>query len=134
MAMNEGRFFKGLIASLAAHTRFIDARDDRHQAALDKVVTLLRELQASGEPGSAAMPTSLRPGPITGKYDAFDDALLNLQDLGYDSAQNPFYSSVELNLRDRRAERVLSKFSAEERRIFDVLARAFLESDLHQSA
>lgn len=134
MALGEERFFKGLIAALAERTRFIDARDDRHQVALERVVTTLRNLQEAGEPGTATMPGSLRPGPVTGKYDEFDDALLNLQDLGYDSAQNPYYTSIELNLRSERIDRVLSKFSVDERRIFERLAETFLESDMHQSA
>ncbi len=129
MAMTEERFFRGLLAALTCRTRFIDARDDRHQVALDHVVETLRALQLASEPGAASMPRSIRPGPVTGKYDEFDDALLSLQDLGYDSAQNPYYTSVELSLRKERVERVLGRFTDDERRVLDSLAGVFVESD-----
>ena len=134
MAMTEDRFFRGLLAMLATRTRYLDARDDRHQEALGRVLARLEELQAARKPGAVSMPRSLRPGVITGKYDEFDDALLNLQNLGYDSAQNPFYASVELTLSPRRTERILSRFTSEERTTFEELADIFLTGTAERTA
>ena len=128
VVMTEDRFFRGFLATLAERIRYIDARDDRHQEALHRALATLHELQVAGRPGATTMPKSLRPGIITGKYDEFDDALLNFQDWGYDSAQNPFYASVELTLPERRIKRVLSRFSQDERDTFVELANSFLKS------
>ena len=124
--MTDQLFFKGLLAALASQgTQFVDTRDDHHQVGIAHVITRLRKLQADRAPGASKMPAALIPGPVTGKYEAFDDALLSLQDLGYDSAQNPFYPGVAVTLSRHRADRILTRFTQQERDIFFQLASEF---------
>jgi len=124
--MNDEKFFKGLVAALATSgVEFIDTRGDRHQVAVRRAIDLLRDLQESGTAGATSMPRALLPRPVTGAYEEFDDALLRLQDLGYDSAQNPYYPGVALTPIRHRAERILSRFSKEEQEVFAGLAQAF---------
>lgn len=119
-------FYRGLLAAMVASgLRCVDTRHDRHQVALRRAVQRLEALQQAGVPGTESMPAAIIPGPVTGAYEDFDDALLRLQDLGYDSAQNPFYAGVALTLSDRRVERILARFSSDERAVLHELADLF---------
>lgn len=128
--MTDEMFYRGLLAAMAASgLRCVDTRHDRHQVALRRAIHRLEELQAAGAPGSESMPAAIIPGPVTGAYEDFDDALLRLQDLGYDSAQNPFYAAVALTLSDHRVARILERFSSDEQAVLHELADLFKEED-----
>lgn len=133
--VREQSFFEGLVAALASQgVTVIDVRNDRHQVSFARVVGKLRELQDAGDRGSLSMPDDLYPGPITGKYEEFDNALLRFQGYGLDSAQNPLYPAIILTMDEKRGEELLEEFGSEERQTFLQLARVFTASEVAEGA
>ena len=126
--VNEARFFAGFVAALRARgVDFVETQDDSHHARFNRVVQALREARANSEPGVRGMPRSLMPTQVTGRYRELDEALLNMQ-RGIFSAPNPYYPGVQLKLSEDRAERILSDFDPEQRKLLARLADLFAAS------
>jgi hypothetical protein len=123
--MTAERFFTGFVAALReAGVDFVDTRDDAHHKKFQAVVDRLRETRGAGQPGAARMPRTFMPTQVTGRYRELDDALLSLQ-RGVLSAPNPYYPGIDLKMSRDRAARRLSRFSDEERALFEELAETF---------
>lgn len=127
--MSAERFFRGLLAALRLqHVFFIDTTDDRYHRWFGKVAEALDEARSNGRPGSEAMPRTLKPSPFTGRYAAFDEALILLQRARLLRGHNPFFRKVELIMSEERAEALLGSYTEEERAVFKDLAKVFADA------
>jgi hypothetical protein len=88
----------------------------------------MKELQTRKEnqdDSTKRMP-NLRPGAITGTYYEFDEALIQLQNPGLTRTVGPFFLEVEITIDADRAERILEKFTPEERTLLSDLSQSFI--------
>lgn len=127
--MTKDRFFTGFVAALRHQgVSFVDTRDDAHHTRFRAVVQKIRDERAAGTLGAQALPRTLMPTQVTGRYRELDEALLNMQ-RGLLSAPNPFYPGIELQMSPDRAERILESFDASERDALETLAESFRNAE-----
>jgi hypothetical protein len=126
--ITEDRFLAGFVAALrSVGVEFVDTDEDSHHGRFDSAMEVVRDRQKAGDPGAGAMPRTLMPTPMTGRYRELDDTLLDMQ-RGHLSAPNPFYPGIRLKLSQERADKILGRFSEDQRAVLLAMAEVFRDA------
>jgi hypothetical protein len=123
-------FIIGLLTSMAVRgVTHITTQQGAHQANFRRVIDALDDPTVTGPLSRDRLPT-MHPEPISGYVPAFDEALITLQDVGLTRCVGPYFHAVELDIPGPRAERILERFTEDERELLGRLATIYLE-DTH---
>lgn len=118
------RFFNGFFATIFLEgQKSVSTHGEDHQRRFARVARRLREIQRVRQ--VTEMPTFFAKSGITGHYQDYDDALINLQN-GLLSAQNPYYVRVNINCSESLANDILSEYSPEQRDLLKQLVDEYL--------
>jgi len=124
--MRSEKFFRGFVAALRMQGETeIVTKGDAHHRTLDAVVERLEEIRRAKKPGAEEVPDVLVPREITGRYRAWDSALVTLQRGRLLAGRNPTYPIVEILFDKEEAKRLLERYTPEQRAIFAELAEAY---------
>lgn len=133
--LTEERLYRAFIAGLRLHGHtFVDTRQDDHHRRFSLAVEVLDRAHEDDDPSAARMPRGILPSPFTGRYSAFDRALLLAQETGVSGARNPYYPGADLQMSEHRAEHVLAGFTPEERQLLDRMVAVFDQGQVADAA
>lgn len=124
--IGDSDFFKGSLAAASlSGVEAISTISDAHQVMFKGLVDELERRRTEQDTSTTRMP-NFYPGPITGTYNEFDEALINLQNVGITRPVGPHFHAVEVTPDPDFAEHILERFTEPERALLMDLSRAFM--------
>ena len=120
--MRASDFFMYLFITIRLRgTEWIETRDNAHHRSFSRVAEDMKNLGKADD-----MPVFI-PSFISEQYAELNMGILELVLRSVCSIQMPYAEAVHLNISLERSERILSRLSAEKRKLFERWAKIFLE-------